>query len=223
MTQAGREIREAALLLREHPQKEAAPADVHVPASLAWRLIPRAARGRAVARRCRRIQLADTHDPDASARADAAERQANDTRRDANRQIASIERSAQQASSEALSTAARAERMINVLAAPDSRRTMLLPQPTAAAASGQALWSASRGVVITGTRLPAVSADETYQAWLVTSRGPVSLGLLTPDARGRVSAAFDLPPDAGAIWGFMVTREPAAGSARPSRTVVLAS
>ena len=55
---------------------------------------------------------------DASARADAAEREAHATRREANQQIATLERSAQQASSEALSMAARAERTIHVLPRP---------------------------------------------------------------------------------------------------------
>lgn len=224
LAQAGREIREAALLLRERPPRQAETGDAHVPLSHGRRLIPALLAAILLLAGLAGYNWLARTLRDASARAEAAERQAHETRRDAHQQIASIERTAQQASGEALSIAARAERMINVVAAPDARRTSLFGQRAAADAFGQALWSPTRGVVVTATRLPSLAATETHQVWLVTPRGTVSLGFLTPDAQGRVSAAFDLPSDiGGAVRGFMVTREPAGGSARPSRTVVLAS
>jgi hypothetical protein len=37
--------------------------------------------------------------------------------------------------------------------------------------------------------------------------------VVTPDAQGRLAAAYELPPAvAGSIRGFMVTQEPAGGS-----------
>ena len=220
LAQAAREIRDAAALLRAAER----PPDTPIRGSRARRLVPALLAAMLflagllvynwVARTLR----------DASARADAAEREAHATRREANQQIATLERSGQQASREALSIAARAERTTDVLAAPDVRRTVMLGQRTAADAVGQAIWSPSRGVVVTGTRLPALSAAEVYQVWLVMPRRVAALGLVTPDAEGRVSGVFDLPPEAaGSVRGFMVTREPAGGSPRPAGRVVLAS
>ena len=217
---AAREIRDAASLLRDRPaavaSEAAAPSRTRrvVPALLAALLLLAGLIGyNSVARALR----------DTSARAEAAEREAAATRRDANQHIAAIERSAQQASRDALAAATRAERMMQVLAAPDTRRSPLQGH-AAPAASGQVLWSATRGAVLSASALPALAAQETYQAWLVTTRGSVSLGMLRPDAQGTASAAFEMPPSLpGPIRGFMVTREPAGGSPRPSRLVVLAT
>jgi anti-sigma-K factor RskA len=224
LAQAGREIREAATLLRERGTELAVSPVADGPVPHARRLIPALLAAALLLGALAAYAWVARTVRDASARADAAERQAHETQREAKQQIASIERSAQQASRDALSSAARAERMVSVLAAPDARRTVLFGQPRAVSASGQALWSPSRGVVATATGLPSLAATDTYQVWLVTPRGSISLGFLAPDAAGRATDTFDLPPDiAGSIRGFMVTREPTGGSARPSRTVVLAS
>jgi hypothetical protein len=217
---AAREIRDAASLLRDRPSSVAPDALAHsrarrlVPALLAALLFLAAFIGYNWAARTLR---------DASARAEAAEREAAATRRDANQHIATIERSAQQASRDALGAAARAERMMQVLSAADSRRSPLEGH-AAPDASGQVLWSPTRGAVFSASALPTLAAQETYQAWLVTARGSVSLGLLAPDAQGGASAAFEMPASLpGPIRGFMITREPAGGSPRPSRRVVLAT
>jgi hypothetical protein len=223
---AGREMREAATLLRDlrNTPAETRAAEPPPPPALARRLIPAFLAGILLLAGIAGYTWVTRTLRDASARADAAERHAQETRRDANRQIASVERSAQQAGSEALALASRAERIAAVLVAPDARRMPLLGQRTAPDASGQALWSPTRGVVISGAGLPTLPTAETYQLWLVAGGRVTSLGLLAADAAGRVNAAFDLPPDLRvSIRGFMVTREPAGGSARPSRTVVLAS
>jgi hypothetical protein len=222
-SQAGREIREAAALLRERPGREVLEHDLHhhsrvrrlIPAFLAALLLLGGYVAYSWAARTLR---------DASARAEAAERQAQETRRVANQQIASIERTAQQSGSEALALAARAERMITVMAAADAQRIDMTGYGSAPSASGRAIWSPAHGVVITGARLPVLPAAETYQAWIVTTRGSIPLGLFAPDATGRLSGAFDFPANLpGAVRGFMVTREPAGGSASPSRAVVLAT
>jgi hypothetical protein len=222
LAQAGREIREAALLLHEQPAREDASHEAH--ASRAPRLIPALIAATLLLAGFGAYSWVARTLRHASARADAAERHADEIRREANQQIASIERTAQQASNEAVSIAARAERMINVLASPDARRTPMAGYRAAASAAGQAVWSPSRGVVITGARLPILAATQTYQVWLVTARGAVSRGFLSPDAGGRVSATFEFPSGLTApVRGFMVTREPAGGSARPAGPVALAS
>jgi hypothetical protein len=220
---AAREIREAAALLRERPVDPAADSTEPVSASRARRLIPALLAAALLLAGFAAYSWVTRTLNEASARADAAERQAGETRREANQQIASIERTAEQSSRQALSAAARAERMANVLAAPDARRTPLRALSRAAGADGQVLWSPAHGALITATNLPSLSNNESYQAWVVTSQGVSSLGLLNA-AAGRGTGAFDLPAGtAGTIRGFMVTREPAGGRERPSRVVVLAS
>ena len=160
---------------------------------------------------------------DASARAESAERYAAQIRREGDQQIASIERKAAQVSDAALRRATQAERIAAIVAAPDARRMSMRGYGRAVGASGQALWSSSRGVVIDGSQLPVLSDRETYQVWLVTPEHSVSLGLLAPDSAGRINGVFELPPGLPSPKGFMITREPAGGATRPSAAVVLAT
>ena len=130
----------------------------------------------------------------------------------------------QRVTAEAMTSATRAERLANVLAASDVRAYPLRGQRTAAAAEGQIYFSAARGVALSGSKLPPLSSNQTYQVWLVTTRGNIGLGFVAPDAQGRVSAAFDTPPDlAGNVTGFMLSLEPTGGNAKPTGSIVLAS
>jgi anti-sigma-K factor RskA len=130
----------------------------------------------------------------------------------------------QRLTAEALTSSTRAERLANVLAASDSRAFPLRGQRAAAAAEGQVLFSPTRGIALTASKLPATSSNDVYQIWLVTSRGSIGLGFVSPDAQGRVAAAFETPPDlAGNVTGFMLSLEPAGGSRTPTGPIVLAS
>ena len=230
IARAGQDMREAALLMRERAARDGQAADVPLsqpPAdshTRARRLLPAVLAGLLLIGALAAYNWVARTLNDASARAAEAERQVLDARRDADQQIASIERSAQQASRDALDRASRAERMMGILASAGARRMDLGGQQRAPEAAGHVLWDVRNGVVLTATGLPALPGGETYQVWLVTTRDIVSLGLLDSPAGGRATALFDLPRNlAGAVYGFMVTREPAGGSPRPSRTVVLAS
>lgn len=224
LEKAGRDVREAAALLKERATADAQPNAPPIVRPHGRRLVPALLAGLLlIAVLAASFWIARTL-RDASARGTAAEREVQLTRRDAEQRIASVERTARQARTDALAHAAGVERMIGVLVAPDSQRFDLIGQRRAPHATGQALWSRQRGVVIIAAGLPEIPIKETYQVWLVTSRDIISLGLMNPDGSKRVSAVFDLPPvTAGAVRGFMLTREPAQGSSRPSRTVVLAS
>jgi anti-sigma-K factor RskA len=217
LAQAGKEIREAAELLRHSSLKEAAPLTGvrrFFPALLAAALLVLAFAGYLWFTRTLR---------DASARADSAERQAADVKRESDRQIASIDRKAEQVSQDALKRAVQAERATAIVAAPDVRRMPMRGYGKAADAWGQALWSPTHGLAIMGSQLPVLSDGETYQLWLVTARDSVSLGVLAPDSSGRINGVFDLPSGIRAVTGFMITRERARGAQRPSTAVVLAT
>ena len=221
LAQAGREIREAAAIIKAGTTKEPESSGFWtrwrglLPALLAVALLLGAlAAFTSIVRSLR----------DASSQAAATERRAEEIQREASQQIASMNRSAQQANAEVLAAARRAEQMFAVLAAPDIQRLTMRGVGAARDASGQAVWSPSRGVVITATRLPRLASNGTYQVWLVTRQDSLSLGTVSTDAQGQINAYFDFPAGfSGNPWGFMISREPVGGSPRPSRAIVIAS
>jgi anti-sigma-K factor RskA len=84
------------------------------------------------------------------------------------------------------------------------------------------LWSRTRGVVLSGSRLPSAGAEKTYQLWLVTSAQSVSAGVFEPDATGRATLVVDPAPKvAGAVVGAAITIEPAGGRATPSGQMLM--
>src|SRR5258708_3745888 len=114
-------------------------------------------------------------------------------------------------------TAFEAQSTVAVLAAPDLVRIDLAGQPAAPSASARALWSRSRGLVFTATNLPAPPPGRAYQLWVLTAQpAPMSAGMLTLDANGRVAAMIQTPVDMPAPIAMAVTLEPAAGVVSPT-------
>jgi hypothetical protein len=121
---------------------------------------------------------------------------------------------------EARDAASKAEITGDVLAASDLVRFSL----TSADGGGRALllWSRSRGMVFSASRLAAPARGSVYQVWLLTDADPVSAGTVAPDAAGRASMATDTPPNVPrAVTGVRVTLEPEPGSRAPSGSTVL--
>lgn len=160
---------------------------------------------------------------EAASRVAAAERQAAVAGELADKRIATTREEAERRIQEARQTAESAQVVSGVLAAPDLIRFNLVGQQAAPRAFAQALWSRSRGLVFSGSRLPALPAGTTYQMWLLTNTEPVSAGLLAPDAAGRVMLATETPPAVPRpVIGVAVTTEPAGGRRAPSGAAVLA-
>jgi Anti-sigma-K factor rskA len=112
---------------------------------------------------------------------------------------------------------ALADARMAILTAPDMTQVDLQGQPPVAArASGRAFYSRSRGLVFTASDLPPVRAGRTYQLWVVTPQQPVSAGLLEVDPAGRVTQAFNTPPDLQSPVAIAVTDEPAGGVTAPT-------
>jgi anti-sigma-K factor RskA len=124
--------------------------------------------------------------------------------------------SADRAMADARRVALEAQSAMAVLAAPDLARIDLAGQTAAPQARARALWSRARGMVFTVSDLPAPPAGRVYQVWVVTSRAPISAGLLTPDANGRSAVVFATPPDIPAPVAVAVTLEPAGGVPAPT-------
>jgi hypothetical protein len=162
-----------------------------------------------------KAKLAAEHASEARQRADLVATSASEridaARRDAAAQIA-VARDA----------ASKAQLTGDILSAPDLVRFNLTGGETAARASAQLLWSRSRGMVFSGTRMPTVPSGAVYQVWLLTAGDAVSVGTVVPDASGRATLATDNPPDVPRpIAGVRVTLEPAAGHAAPAGATIL--
>jgi len=117
--------------------------------------------------------------------------------------------------------ASRAQTIGDVLAAPDLVRYSLTNPGSLPAASGQVLWSRSRGFVFSASGLPAPPADATYQIWLLTRGGPVNAATFVPDDGGRVTVttALNIPRP---VIGAIVTTERTNGASTPTGDPVLA-
>jgi hypothetical protein len=165
----------------------------------------------------------DTRLNDAAARAATAERQADAAAQLANQRVAATREDAEHKIAEAEQTARKAQTVSDVLAAPDLVRFNATSGETTPRAYGQMLWSRSRGLVFSGSRVPAARVGTTYQVWLLTSGEPVSAGLFVPDAAGRVTMVTADPPKVPrAVTGVAVTLEPTGGRAAPSGPTLLA-
>ncbi len=91
--------------------------------------------------------------------------------------------------------AERVGAMVEILAAPDLRRYALAGVDAASARQpyGQVLWSRSRGLATSASRLAALPAGKVYRLWIVPEGVPVAAGELTPDAAGRASLVLPGP------------------------------
>lgn len=144
----------------------------------------------------------------------AAERQRDaavaETRQEAARQVTDARR-----------TAAQAQIVGTVMAAPDLVRYWLSGLGESRAYA-HVLISRSRGLVFSASRLRQPVPGQTYQLWLLTSAGTVNAGSVNPDEQGRVTLATEAPiilP--GRLTGAVVTLEADAAARTPSAERVL--
>ncbi len=151
---------------------------------------------------------------DAATQVAAAERQRDaavaETRQEAARQVTDARRSA-----------AQAQIVGTVMAAPDLVRYWLSGLGESRAYA-HVLISRSRGLVFSASRLRQPAPGQTYQLWLLTSGGTVNAGTVTPDDQGRVTLATEAPVILpGRLNGAMVTLEADASPRAPSADRVL--
>jgi hypothetical protein len=156
-----------------------------------------------------------------AARAEESQRQLLLAAEQATREMTKRQEEASRQLAVAQELAGRAQKISDVLAAPDLVRYALVGRDGLVTASGQMLWSRSRGYVFSASGIPAPPQDGTYQMWLLTRTGAVSGGTFTPDANGRVTLV-DSPQIPPPMLGAMVTIEPKGGSGTPSGEPMLA-
>lgn len=141
--------------------------------------------------------------------AEAATRDASERQQAAARQLEA-----------ARNLAARAQTIGDVLAAPDLIRYALVGTGLLPGASGQALWSRSRGFVFSASGLTPPPPNATYQVWLATRGGAVSAGTFVPDADGRATVTAT-PSVPRGVFGTVITIEQAGGADMPTGEPVM--
>lgn len=160
---------------------------------------------------------------EAAAKVTAAQQQAEAAAQQANQRVAATRENADKKIADAEQTARNAQTVSDVLAAPDLVRFNVTSGATTPRAYAQMLWSRSRGLVFSGSRVPPAPAGTTYQAWLLTATEPVSAGLFVPDQAGRVMMVLQEPPRVPRpVTGVAVTLEPTGGRPAPSGPTLLA-
>jgi len=141
----------------------------------------------------------------AAQRAREAELESQRAAEDAAREAATAREQAVREIATARAMANRAERIGNVLAAPDLIRYSLSAAGAAPGASGQALWSRTRGVVFSASRIPPPPPNGAHQLWLLTRLDPVKAATFVPEPDGTVTLVEDPPIVPRAVVGVMVT------------------
>jgi anti-sigma-K factor RskA len=76
-------------------------------------------------------------------------------------------------------------------------------------------------MVVTGTGIPTLSDDETYQLWFAIDGRMMPAGLFRPDADGNVEERIDGVETTGT--SINLTEEPAGGSESPTLPVLASS
>lgn len=159
---------------------------------------------------------------DATVRVSQAEQQAQVATKAATEQIAAAREEASHQIAQAREAAEKAQTISDVLAAPDLVRYNLVGGDGTSSFNAQALWSRSRGLVFSESRLPPLPSDSTYQIWLLSAGEPVSVGTFLPDSTGRYSMATTTVPRVQLpVAGVLVTLERAGGNKAPTGRVVL--
>jgi hypothetical protein len=168
------------------------------------------------------VRRIETRLDDAGARVTAAEKQAEAATQIANREAVAARREADREIAEARESAQRAETVGAILTAPDLVRFNLTGGTAVERAAAQVLWSRTRGLILSASRLPIPPAETTYQLWLLTNGEPVNLGVFVPDSTGRGSLVVPTPPRiASPVIGAQVTVEPSGGRPTPSGRALL--
>ena len=116
----------------------------------------------------------------------------------------------------------RVERLVNVLAAPETITVKLAGTADAAQSSGVVKYNQRSGMVIYTAELSPLPADKVYQMWLVpTSGAPISAGTFSQPEPGQARVWSAQVPANSEPKAFAVTIEPAGGVPQPTGPKVL--
>lgn len=119
--------------------------------------------------------------------------------------------------------AERVGALVEILAAPDLRRYALagMTQSATSQPYGQVLWSRSRGLAASASRLAPLPEGKVYQLWIVPDGPPAAAGVLVPDPAGRASLVLPGPLKLPLPVTIRVTIEDRGQAASPRGPVYL--
>src|SRR5579859_4944778 len=107
-----------------------------------------------------------------------------------------------------------------LIAGSNTAHVPLVGQGAFAAADGNAyIDQKTMDIVLVVQKLQPLPPDQTYQAWVISSQGPVSAGTFQVSENGWGMAWLDVPYVQGGAIG--VSLEPKAGSPKPTHVVLL--
>jgi hypothetical protein len=155
----------------------------------------------------------------ATERAVLAEQKANLAVTETTRQAEEQRQQSEKLNEETRALAQRMQLIGSVMAAPDLIRFNLSGGD---GASGQALFSRSRGIVVSASRLPVPPPNGVYSTWLLTPTVPVKVGSLVVEGNGTLTLAGATPNVPRRVVGVMVSDE-ASESAEAPGVAVLSS
>ena len=136
------------------------------------------------------------------------------------------DRRAAQLAQEAAALKQEAERQQSLLALlrdPATRVVTLSGLEPAPNATARMFWHATAGGLLVAQGLKQAPEGRAYELWAIAgTNAPVPAGVFTVDARGVGSVRVAPMPAGGAVDGFSVTLEPAAGAPAPTGVTYLA-
>ncbi len=117
---------------------------------------------------------------------------------------------------------ARARAVLDLLAAPDTVKVTLVSGVARPVPQGKVFYNPHKGLLFYAANLPPLTADRTYQLWLVPAQGnPISAGVFQADAKGNGAVLLPALPPGIVAKAFAVTVEPAGGVPQPTGPKVL--
>jgi anti-sigma-K factor RskA len=114
------------------------------------------------------------------------------------------------------------ERLVHILAAPETITVKLAGTVDAPQNSGVVKYNEKTGTVIYTAELPGLPANKVYQMWLVPANGaPISAGVFSQAESGKAQVWSAEVPATTEPKAFAVTIEPAGGVPQPTGPKVL--
>jgi anti-sigma-K factor RskA len=99
-----------------------------------------------------------------------------------------------------------------------SQPTMIQFGHSSTAPRGTVFFNRNGGFVMTGSRLPEIASDKTFELWVIPKSGaPIPAGLFQPqNAGGSFVHVYQEPLDTNKVAAVAVTVEPSGGSLAPT-------
>jgi anti-sigma-K factor RskA len=104
-----------------------------------------------------------------------------------------------------------------VLTSPETKTVDLAPKAPLATKPGRVMYNAQQGAIIYVGTLPHLSADKSYELWVIPQTGnPIPAGVFSVNQNGDGSVVLPKIPAGVSAKAFAVTIEPAGGGAAPT-------